>query len=179
MPAELASTCSHTSLWFANYFCLEFLMGICNQPCRQPCHNSMPVNIATKLKTSPQWTPGSKSTFLSSYSTELLYLWDLILDSHMGFARTSQECYLSNMPIAMDDSDWHAIIQCHLCEDPLGCNQCYSLFMNHATTNFFLSPYLVRYHNCHMVVVVISWGSEEPCYLASTGSEWFPIWGSF
>jgi hypothetical protein len=106
-----------------------------------------------------------------------------MLASYMGFARTSQECYLSSTPIAMDDSDWHAIamMQCHIYEDPLGCNQCYSLlmFIIYATTNFFLSPYLVRYHNCHMVVVVISWGSEEPCYLFSTGSEWFPIWGSF
>jgi hypothetical protein len=61
----------------------------------------------------------------------------------MGFARTSQECYLSSTPIAMDESDWHAIMQRHICEDLLGRNQCYSLLMimNYVTTNFFLSPY--------------------------------------
>jgi len=55
---------------------------------------------------------------------------------------------------AMDDSDWHAMMQCQICEDPLGCNQCYSLLINYATTNFFLSLYLMQSHNCHMVVVV-------------------------
>jgi hypothetical protein len=48
-----------------------------------------------------------------------IYTCESLVDSHVGFARTSQECYLSSTPIAMDDSDWHAMMQCHICEDPL------------------------------------------------------------
>jgi len=155
MPAELVSTCNHTWLWFANISALYFFgeMSI-KMPVKVPINadiDDMVDNMVDDISLSRTW--GSKSTFLSFYLQNYIPV-RVYVGFPRGICQDVTRMLLVKHAYAMDDSDWHAMMQCQICEDPLGCNQCYSLLINYVTTNFFLSLYLMQSHNCHMVVVV-------------------------
>ena len=95
---------------------------------------------------SPSRTPGSKSTFLSFrlqiYISVRLKVGFPVENSQdvtrMLLVMHTQRLFL---PMAMDSSGLVCNDARPICEDPLGCNQCYSLLMNDTATNFFLPLY--------------------------------------
>ena len=62
------------------------------------------------------------------------------------------------------------MMQDHIHENPLGCNQCHYPIINISlpTASTCLT---LQSHNCHMVVVVILWGSVEHVLPTGTGSK--------
>jgi len=110
---------------------------------------------------SPSRTPCSKSTFLS-FHLQIYISVRLKIGFPVGNSQDVTRMLLVMhaqrllLPMAMDSSGLVCNDARPIREDPLGCNQCYSLLMNDVATNFFLPLYyLVQSHNCQMVVVVI------------------------
>ena len=157
------------------------LLERCQSRCQSRCWSILILTtwLTTWLMTCPhQELEAASLHFFVVPSTDLLYLWDLMLGSHVGFARTSQECYLSSTSIAMDSSG-------------LACNDAMPYLWESARVQPMLFPaYKWCYHQLLPVTLpcAISQLSHGCCcnlvrewrviLLTSTGSERFPIWES-
>ena len=95
---------------------------------------------------SPTRTPGSKSTFLS-FHLQIYISLRLKIGFPVGNSQDVTRMLLVMhaqrlcLPMAMDSSGLVCNDARPIREDPLGCNQCYSLLMNDVATNFFLPLY--------------------------------------
>ena len=95
---------------------------------------------------SPSRTPCSKSTFLS-FHLQIYISVRLKIGFPVGNSQDVTRMLLVMhaqrlfLPMAMDSSGLVCNDARPIREDPLGCNQCYSLLMNDVATNFFLPLY--------------------------------------
>ncbi len=95
---------------------------------------------------SPRGTPGSKFTFFS-FHLQIYKSVRLKIGFPVGNSQDVTRMFLVMharrlfLPMAMDSSGLVCNDARSIHEDPLGCNQCFSLLMNDTATNFFLPLY--------------------------------------